>query len=441
MPALSKTMRGIVRLVRQYLAEYSLLVFLFLLPWQTRYIFRWGTLAGGAWEYGTLGVYATELLFIVAGVLNWRRVIQSVLKHRTMWLVAGLVLGYIGISISWSPDGWLALRAWTILLEAGFIFVLLKEAKSIRNCLFAFVYGVLVQALVGFAQVLIQWSPPFSWFGMAEHDPFVLGASVVMVRGERFLRAYGGLPHPNILGGYLVVALGCVVWLRAYSERRFSRLGLIVIAAVLNLVLFFTFSRAAWVAVFVMFGGAFYLAWWGDIKEHFSMPWRREIWALCGVFFITFLMGSILFPEAWHNRVSGTTSLETRSREERITGMRDALVVIREHPIIGVGIGNYTNVLASRFPGRPSWLYQPTHNVPLLMVSELGLVGIGLVFCFVWFFYRCLSRKNHPFFVFLAPALVVIAMLDHYLWSLSPGVFLMAVALGFSRPTLYFTSE
>ena len=47
---------------------------------------------------------------------------------------------------------------------------------------------------------------------MAVHKAEELGTSVVETvgadgLGERWLRAYGGLDHPNILGGILAVAL------------------------------------------------------------------------------------------------------------------------------------------------------------------------------------------------------------------------------------------
>lgn len=437
MRTIPKTLSGVVRIIHQALGRHALPIFLFFLPWQTRYIFRWGKLADGPWEYGTIGLYAVELLFVVVCSLRWQEIRQSMRANRNLWLVTAAVLVYLGISILWTSDQWLAFRIWITLIEAWFLFVLVREEKSVKRCLAAFVGGVLVQVIIGFVQVLVQWSPPFAWLGMAEHDPFVAGASVVMVRGERFLRAYGGLPHPNVLGGYIVVALGAVVWLRAYERDSRRRLGLLLAAAFLNLVLFFTFSRSAWIAVLVLFGIVFSLAWhWWQIREHFSAPWRREIWAIAAVFLITFVIGSTLFPEAWHDRVSGNTSLETRSQEERIIGTREALILIREHPIIGVGLGNYTNALATRFPGQTPWSYQPVHNVPLLLFAELGLVGVGLFFVLLWHYYRGLIRKNHSFIVFLAPALLVLALFDHYLWSLSAGVFLLAITCGLSRLSL-----
>ena len=42
--------------------NYLLLLFLFLLPWQTRLIWHEGKLNGGHWEYGTLSFFVVEIL-------------------------------------------------------------------------------------------------------------------------------------------------------------------------------------------------------------------------------------------------------------------------------------------------------------------------------------------------------------------------------------------
>ena len=44
--------------------EYGFYLFLFLLPWQTRLIWREARLNGFTWEYGRLSLYATQLLLL-----------------------------------------------------------------------------------------------------------------------------------------------------------------------------------------------------------------------------------------------------------------------------------------------------------------------------------------------------------------------------------------
>ncbi|MDP3985702.1 MAG: O-antigen ligase family protein [bacterium] len=423
-----------MRINRNEIGEWLLLLFLFLLPLQTRYIFRWGTLAGGPWEYGTLGVYITECVLLLVCVFRWADLRRSFQTMRSVWIAVCLALAYAGISLAWAADVWVAVRAEVLLVEAWLIFVLVKEFSAVKKMLTAFVLGVFTQAFFGFVQVVIQWAPAFSWLGMSEHDPFLPGASVVMVRGERFLRAYGGLPHPNILGGFIAVALGCIIWIRMHARRPRTRLLWVLAATFLMVVLFFTFSRTAWIALLAPFGYLLYLAVRSSRlipRSLYTSIWR-EAMVVLGIFLITFTVGGIAFHEAFTDRVAGTTTLETRSRQERITGMQDALVLIREQPIFGVGIGNYTVALAERFPNRSWWLYQPVHNVPLLIFAELGLIGFVLLMVVLACTFRKLLTTHYSLqTIFLLP-LLAMGLLDHYLWSLSAGLFLAAFAGGIS---------
>jgi len=49
--------------------EYGLYLLVFLLPIQTRWIIKAGMLNGGYWEYGTYGLYATDILLIMLLIL------------------------------------------------------------------------------------------------------------------------------------------------------------------------------------------------------------------------------------------------------------------------------------------------------------------------------------------------------------------------------------
>src|SRR5205085_1603672 len=73
--------------------------------------------------------------------------------------------------------------------------------------------------------------------------------------GQLVLRAFGTFPHPNILGGYLALALVCLPML--WNAWRGGRWPLWGAAALLAGGLLATFSRAGWLAALVGLG-----AWW-----------------------------------------------------------------------------------------------------------------------------------------------------------------------------------
>jgi O-antigen ligase len=234
---------------------------------------------------------------------------------------------------------------------------------------------------------------------------------VVAPTGERLLRAFGTFPHPNILGGYLALALVLLPLLITTRRRAWAGVpvGLLLAAG-----LVVSFSRAAWLAAAVGLG-----VWWLTTSPR-RIPWR---WLLPGLALVG--LGLLISPVG---AVVGVrlsprpaNDLERGSIEQRLALDRLALTLIKRHPTLGVGAGNFGE--ASLEEGLQALFGEPAHSVPLLMVAELGvpgaLAGAGLV-CGV----ALLVRRDPRV---LAPALAgccalgVLMLLDHYLWSMAPG--------------------
>ncbi|MFC1788242.1 O-antigen ligase family protein [Patescibacteria group bacterium] len=47
-----------------------------------------------------------------------------------------------------------------------------------------------------------------------------------------------------------------------------------------------------------------------------------------------------------------------------------------KNPITGVGVSGYTFVLSELKPDQRVWAYQPIHNSFLLILAEVGLLGL-----------------------------------------------------------------
>ena len=79
---------------------------------------------------------------------------------------------------------------------------------------------------------------------------------------------------------------------------------------------------------------------------------------------------------------------------------------------------------------RPSWHYQPTHNVFLLIWAEVGI--LGLLAIAVLFFIIIKKFIIHDDWQALPVllALIVIMLVDHWLWSLHFGVLFFWLVLG-----------
>ncbi|MBI4133732.1 O-antigen ligase family protein, partial [Candidatus Uhrbacteria bacterium] len=411
-----------------------LVLFLFLLPWQTRLVVEQVPLAGGPWEYGTLGIYATEVLLWLAVLCGSTPHTRDFIRARAWWL-AGLafLVGLAFISLAWAIVPRVGAFAALHLLDAFLLIVLLGRTRLRGSTLAAvFIAGVLIQALVGLLQIVFQWVPASSLSGMAEHRPSSLGTSVVETGAGRFLRAYGGLPHPNILGGYLATALVLLAPFIAEARRPIRRTFVWVALVVTVVGLVITFSRSAWLGAFA---GLLVIAFF--LVPRSRSEARTRLSAAGALLFITVLIFGFLFRDAIAGRVRGDGRLEAMSRVERQVGAREAWSIFLAHPWRGVGIGNYTAAAHEISPGRPSWAYQPVHNVPLLVTVELGVLGVVFFLLAGLAFFGSLRRERAaptPFRLALLgglATLVIVSFLDHYLWSLYPGVMLVALLAGF----------
>lgn len=432
-----------------------------LLPWQTRLILAQPRIGVTPTEYGTLSLYATDLL-LVALVVGALLLPHRRSGSRNLWTVIAALGVVIFGSIIFANRSEVALYSLRIFALGVLLWwVVQQEWVKPTFLLACFVGGAVLQALFGIAQFFTQTSPAFSWLGLASHDPGLSGTSVVEAGGMRWLRAYGSLPHPNILGGYLAIALlitfgfylrvyddvlqGFAKWTREnvrrhvegrswYTKQAWRIAGLLGVLTVLMLGLLVTFSRSAWIG---------FASGWGVMLVLLIIlrwPWGWRLWAKWTLFLIAIVGFTVLvLPQPFFVRSEANGRLEQQSISERQQQFKDAYALIKLEPIRGVGYGNMPVALYDRVErGRESvHSYQPVHNIYLLSVVELGVIG-GLVYlAFLLTALRqhmlqLLQERTWIAIVSLSSfaALLVIGLFDHYLWTLSAGAMLLWLAVG-----------
>lgn len=417
-------------------------VFLFLLPWQTRWIFGSvpleGLGAGNAGQeiaFGILSIYAVEVLIIVLAFLAMfargaevRNVFRS-LRGPFLAMLGTLVAG--AFLTQWPVIAWHHIAH---IVTAMLVFVVIAIQRERMNVfILAFCGGLVIPTIVGVVQVVTGYFPPSTLFGVAERMAERPGDSVVMIGGDRVLRAYGSFSHPNIFGGYVSVGILLLVGLWNAWRQGSQKKSVVALLCILTLGLALSMSKTA------VFGTALGLAiGYSAYSLRGARGWKK--WGSVGTVLVGLLLvaGTVLLP-----RLAGG-ALEANSVGERLVQWQSYPQVIGQqvpvHWIVGLGPGAYVFAWHAsdmmRWEVQDWWLYQPIHNVPALVLAEVGLIGF---FALLWLLYR-VDQRNYVALpepqalaaLMAGSSLFVIALFDHYLWSFWSGLVLAALVLAFT---------
>lgn len=432
--------------ILEKIIKYGLYLFVFLLPWQTRLIIREGSL-NGYWEYGTISIYVTEsllwaifVLVAVWWVIRKFRVkseklevsvenlnLETNTKYKilnTKCFILSIFVVWSLISFFWSDSKILSLYIWHWFAEAAGLFLILRTVKfDVAKLMWAFILSAVLQAGLGLWQFLSQSTFSSKWLGMAFHDPVVSGTVVVETAVRRWLRAYGALPHPNMLAGFLAAAMFFVFWLYQKINYSFKKLFLPVIFSILSLGLFSTFSKS----VILSFSVVLILSWVVFFIFKQSRESKIDLLKFTLIFLIVAVIFSAIFWEPVETRIINAERLEIKSTTERLSYFGEAWKLIKTHPFLGAGLGNYTLAVHNDInPNLQSWDYQPVHNVYLLGLAELGVIGLILWLVLIFFVIKKLPITNYQ----LPIIFLIVSFFDHYFWTFYFGVMLFWLVLG-----------
>ncbi len=408
--------------------DYLLAALVILAPFGTRYVFHWGGIAGASSEYGTISLWASQILVMVyvlavfISSADWKKQISwSSTPTRLLGLFVGLV--YLSGLFATNQLDSLQHADWIILVVA--LILAIKVHQPHPNLIpGSLVAGSIIQSAFIFYQAITQQVLASTWLGVAAHLPAELGTSVVVSESTRWLRAYGTFAHPNLAGFYLAVALlaGIILYSRLSTPR--IKLVLLIFLDLITVALILTFSRTAWLSAAFGLGVLLWLHLKNFQKSDHNILNLQKLLP----FFTVFATAAVAIILAWplvHTRATATGQLEQQSINERSTYTQDAINLIKHHPLIGVGPGQMPAAIHDQIdPHRDGWSYQPVHNIPLLLLAELGTISVAILIFILFHFLKTIPLLN-PFIFLLIPPL----LLDHYLWSFWPGILLSAVLI------------
>ncbi len=248
-----------------------------------------------------------------------------------------------------------------IFLLAAFFITLLRTKVSLTSILSWFIISLVPHAIFAIAQSWLQYVHGWSWIGVATQDPRNLGVSVVEAGDLRFLRAYGGFPHPNILGGFMAYGIIIATWLstklpfdqiKSKIDVKWRRIFYLITIPLFTTALFYSFSRSAWIALAISLPFVLVNLPFDQIKSKLdvrgSTPtqgggrgiiYLRSLGVLLSIL-ATFSIFAFINWELFSTRIGITPEparLEVQSTTARSDSLADGIKVFQAYPIFGTG--------------------------------------------------------------------------------------------------------
>ena len=385
--------------------------FVFLIPINASAYLRYEPVTSGAnginlsvCDIALFGLY----VLWAAKLLGQRPEQRRIHLFPTISIPFGLLMLWSGFSITQSITPIFSWYEWIRLLKTGFAFWYLannidREAHllTIAGSLCLSVCG---QGIVAVAQHFLGTTFGLKTLGETENSLLFHQMGSVQI-----MRVGGTLGHPNSLAFFLVTILPIVLVLLLAYERWWIRLLALFTFMVGCAGLILTFSRGAWLSFSLMTPVIVWLLAW----KH--RGWWHAVTRLAGfAFFITLVL--VPFASSIAHRLF---EYDYGRAWSRVPLMQVACNMIMAHPILGVGLNNYTLVM-DRYDNTlehiTRYVAQPVHNLFLLVAAEVGLPGLAF---FLWLLAVLLRRAWHGFWqrdgVFGAWCLALLGSLSSYL--------------------------
>jgi O-antigen ligase len=343
----------------------------------------WATLSAGSFSITPTDVLVAIIVggWLVRGILQGRLVVHGGPMIGALLLVAGTAL----LSTLTATDFADALKELIKLAEmitiALYASSVLHDESDLRFPMIALLAAGAMEALFGLRQFATRSGPEF----------FELGP---------FMRAYGDFGQPNALAGYLgmILPFGVVLSLQPSRHRRVF----VALTAVVAVGIAATWSRGAWIGTL---GGLSVMALvWSNQTRRWLAIGAGAV-ALLAVLGLGGLLPTTLaerFTVLFENfvvfDVNTVDATPTNwALVERMAHWQAGWAMALDHPLVGVGPGNYEAVYPRYYLG--DWL-EPlghAHNYYINTFAETGIIGLVAFLGFLaTMFVRLVSAIRQP---------------------------------------------
>jgi O-antigen ligase len=335
------------------------------------------------WPFYAMGLL---LIWIVARQKQWR------IRRPKLWLFF-LFLGYAGYTLL-NPYN-LARRETLVevfyLLSFAVFMYLFTNSFSVKNVVRGIYMGLAATVILHF--LLAICSP-----ALGMESAVKIFDSKAATRNEERIGAVGTMGHPNVLGTYVSYYFGffAACFVTAYKRRESA-----LFAAMAFIVIILSASRSALLASVVALLGIVVFYVYRRYKLLSFQSILKGIIPL-GILIALLLTGPLSFM---FSDIEDLDEMTTSRLMHYYCGYE----IFQDHPIVGVGLNSHLVYLVENssavmfeqvFDAADIWqpeefmFSNPIHNIWIILIVELGLLGFLPILAFIIWYIATFKRRT-----------------------------------------------
>jgi Lipid A core - O-antigen ligase and related enzymes len=347
-------------------------------------------------------VILTYILKIVTFSKSRSKFVDGIKDFFTNYLsiFMGVLALMMLISVSYAVEKKLALSESIRFIVYIIIYFIIKYDTNSKKCTIgmmrSYIFSTLVLSLFGIYQY-------FTGYG--------LEGKFKENYGYLRYKIMANMDNPNNLAAFLILAIFPMIMLAIYEKEKIKKLFYIMLSLLIFSDLILTGSRNAIIGIMV---GVVILA----IVYSFRL------------FILMALLGGIsIFIPVIRTRLMAIT--DKTQNESRIYLWEIAKRMIKDHPLFGVGNGNYVSLYDKYTEIYPQFKFYgytrfPCHNSYLKIESELGIIGgvsfAGVLISSLIAVKKFISTTQDEFYKFFYTGFLA-SMISFYVMNLSDNLF------------------
>jgi hypothetical protein len=271
-------------------------------------------------DYLAVTVYAWDILSVILGIcFLWR-------KPKLNWWAVGLFVLFLStsmVSLFFSVNWQTGLSRLINWIPGGFfgIYIASQPANVVRQQILKWLpVAVIGTGVIAFLEVMLGRSVGFWLLGERSFTLATPSIALFNWYGQVFLRPYATFSHPNVLAAFMLLSGLLLIFLSGLKSRFQIIYQLVVIGAVC-----LSFSRSS---IAILLSTVFFF-----LRKQFLL-----------LIFLFLFFSPLLFA-----RFDSAFNFDQLSLIRREELAETAFAMVREHPLVGVGLNNFIPTAMSSY--------------------------------------------------------------------------------------------